>query len=64
MGKAFEEFGTKLNKGDFVLVEGELRQERWKTKEGKKASRARIYAQKVRILRRKKQYGEIKEEVQ
>jgi len=63
MGKAFEQLGTKLNKGDFVLVEGELRQERWE-KDGQKFSRVRIYAYKVRILKRKKQNGEIKEEVQ
>ena len=63
MGKAFEQLGTKLNKGDFVLVEGELRQERWE-KDGQKFSRIRIYAYKVRILKRKKQNGEIKEEVQ
>ena len=63
MGKAFEELATRLNKGDLVLVEGELRQERWE-KDGQRFSRVRVYAQKVKIVRRKKQNGEIKEEVQ
>ena len=63
MGKSFEELSTRLNKGDLVLVEGELRQERWE-KDGQRFSRVRVYAQKVKIVRRKKQNGEIKEEVQ
>jgi len=64
MGKGFDDLATRINKGDLILVEGELRQERWETEDGKKASRVRIYAHKVRILRRKKQNGEIKEEIQ
>ena len=39
----------KLTKGALVLLEGKLRQERWES-DGKKHSRVKIRAEKVRIL--------------
>lgn len=63
IGKGFDDLGAKLNKGDTVLIEGELRQEKWETKDGNKASKIRVYIHNVRILKRSKQYGDMKKEV-
>ncbi len=43
----------KLQKGDLILVEGRLSQERWTTNDGKTASRVRIIAEKIQLLKRK-----------
>ena len=43
----------KLQKGDLILVEGRLSQERWTTNDGKTASRVRIIAEKIQLLRKK-----------
>jgi len=45
----YEGYLEKLTKGALVLLEGKLRQERWKS-DGKKHSRVKIRAEKVRIL--------------
>jgi len=43
----------KLRKGDMVLIEGHLVQERWQDKEtGKTLSRVRIIAEKIQLLKR------------
>lgn len=41
-GQSAEEFGKSCLKGDRVLVRGELRQERWEDKEGKKRELLKI----------------------
>jgi len=43
----------KLQKGDLVLIEGRLSQERWITKDGKTASRVRIIAERIQLLKKK-----------
>ncbi|GAB6075372.1 single-stranded DNA-binding protein [Desulfurobacterium crinifex] len=45
----YEDYIEKLTKGALVLLEGKLRQERWES-DGKKHSRVKIRAEKVRIL--------------
>ncbi|MFN3978710.1 MAG: single-stranded DNA-binding protein [Sulfurihydrogenibium azorense] len=39
---------AKLNKGELVLVEGELRQDRWQDQDGKNKSKTKIHA--IRIV--------------
>ena len=43
----------KLQKGDLILVEGRLSQERWTTQDGKTVSKIRIIAEKIQLLRKK-----------
>ncbi len=43
----------KLQKGDLILIEGRLSQERWTTQDGKTAFRVRIIAEKIQLLRKK-----------
>jgi len=43
----------KLQKGDLILVEGRLSQERWTTQDGKTFSKIRIIAEKIQLLRKK-----------
>jgi len=43
----------KLQKGDLILVEGRLSQERWTTNDGKPVYRVRIIAEKIQLLRKK-----------
>jgi len=45
----YEDYIEKLTKGTLVLLEGKLRQERWES-DGKKHSRVKIRAEKVRVL--------------
>ena len=52
-GKVAEAIAERLNKGDRVIVEGEIVQETWE-KEGKKRSRLRIVAENFRVLKRAK----------
>jgi len=44
---------SKLQKGDLILIEGRLSQERWTTQDGKTASRVRIIAERIQLLRKK-----------
>ena len=45
----YEGYLEKLTKGALVLLEGKLRQERWES-DGKKHSRVKVKAEKVRVL--------------
>lgn len=47
-----------LNKGDMVLVEGKLVQDRWTDKEGKNRTTVRISAQRIRLVQKPKQEQE------
>ncbi len=40
----------RTNKGDLVIIEGRLTQERWTDKEGKQASRIRILVERMRKI--------------
>ena len=49
-GKQAESCGEYLAKGRLVLIEGRLRQERWKTAEGEARSALTVVAERVQFL--------------
>ena len=49
-GKQAESCGEYLAKGRLVLIEGRLRQERWKTAEGEARSTLTVVAERVQFL--------------
>ncbi len=49
-GNLAERLGKQLNKGYQILLEGQLRQDRWETSSGEKRSKIKIVADKVSIL--------------
>ena len=49
-GKQAETCGEYLAKGRLVLIEGRLRQERWKTAEGESRSALKVVAERVQFL--------------
>lgn len=49
-GKTAETCGRVLSKGDSVLVEGELFESRWTTKEGQKRSQIKLIANNVHFI--------------
>jgi len=56
--KVAESCGQYLNKGDAVLVEGELQSRSWETDKGEKRNILEIRAYRVQFLSRKKAAGE------
>ncbi|WP_457641950.1 single-stranded DNA-binding protein [Persephonella sp.] len=57
-----ERLGKQLNKGTQVLIEGQLRQDRWETAGGDKRTKVKIVADKVNILSGKAERTEKTEE--
>ena len=53
-GMLAERLGKQLNKGTQILIEGQLRQDRWEGENGKR-SKVKIVADRVSILSGKKQ---------
>lgn len=52
------EYLTKyVKQGDFVCVEGQIKQEKWQTKDGKNASKIIVYAMRVSSIGRKTSNG-------
>ena len=49
-GVLAERLGKQLNKGTQILVEGQLRQDRWETASGDKRTKVKIVADKVNVL--------------
>lgn len=49
-GKAAENCGTYLNKGDGVLLEGRIQQQRWEADDGTKRSKHEVVADHVTFL--------------
>jgi len=49
-GNLAERLGKQLNKGTQILVEGQLRQDRWKTSSGENRSKIKIVADKVNMI--------------
>ena len=49
-GYLAERIGKQLTKGAQVLVEGQLRQDRWETSSGEKRNKIKVVADKVNIL--------------
>ncbi len=53
-GMLAERLGKQLNKGTQILIEGQLRQDRWETSSGDKRSKVKIVAEKVSLLTKQK----------
>jgi single-strand DNA-binding protein len=49
-GKIAERVGTQLSKGYQVIIEGELRQDRWESPSGGKKSKVKIVAYRIALL--------------
>ena len=49
-GQLAERLGKQLSKGNKVLIEGSLRQDKWETKAGEKRSKVKIVAEKVNLI--------------
>jgi len=49
-----ERLGKQLNKGTQILIEGQLRQDRWETTSGEKRTKIKVVADKVNIISGKK----------
>jgi single-strand DNA-binding protein len=49
-GKLAERVGSQLSKGYQVIIEGELRQDRWESPSGEKRSRVKIIADRIVLL--------------
>ncbi|ACO03604.1 MAG TPA: single-stranded DNA-binding protein [Persephonella sp.] len=61
-GYLAERLGKQLNKGTQILIEGQLRQDRWETAGGDKRTKVKIVADKVSILSPKGEKAEKSEE--
>ncbi|WP_456402671.1 single-stranded DNA-binding protein [Persephonella sp.] len=57
-----ERLGKQLNKGTQILIEGQLRQDRWETAGGDKRTKVKVVAEKVSILSGKSERQEKQEE--
>ena len=49
-GMLAERLGKQLNKGTQILIEGQLRQDRWETASGEKRTKIKVVADKVNII--------------
>jgi single-strand DNA-binding protein len=49
-GKIAEKVGTQLSKGYQVIIEGELRQDRWESPSGEKRSKVKIVAYRIALI--------------
>jgi single-strand DNA-binding protein len=49
-GKLAERVGSQLSKGYQVIIEGELRQDRWESPSGEKRSKVKIIAERIALL--------------
>ncbi|MBX0312294.1 MAG: single-stranded DNA-binding protein [Sulfurihydrogenibium sp.] len=49
-GQLAERIGKQLAKGYQVLIEGQLRQDRWEDKNGEKRSKVKIIAERISLL--------------
>ena len=49
-GNLAERLGKQLNKGTQILIEGQLRQDRWETSSGEKRSKVKVVADKVNLV--------------
>lgn len=57
-GKQADSCGKYLGKGNPVLVEGRLQEQRWETEDGQKRSKHEVVAQQVRFLSKKHDAGD------
>jgi len=49
-GKAGEECSRSMSKGDIVLIDGSLRQEKWKDQQGNTRAKVKVVASNVQLL--------------
>lgn len=49
-GELAQRLASAINKGDQVLIEGSLRQNKWEDKKGEKRSKVKIVADRVRTI--------------
>jgi single-strand DNA-binding protein len=49
-GQLAERIGKQFSKGDQVLIEGQLRQDKWEDKNGEKRSKVKILAERVSLV--------------
>jgi len=49
-GMLAERLGKQLGKGTQILIEGQLRQDRWETASGEKRTKVKVVADKVSII--------------
>jgi single-strand DNA-binding protein len=53
-GKLAERIGSRLGKGYKVIIEGELRQNKWESSSGQKKSKVKIVARKINLIEKPK----------
>ncbi|WP_293444922.1 single-stranded DNA-binding protein [Persephonella sp.] len=61
-GMLAERLGKQLNKGTQILIEGQLRQDRWETASGEKRTKVKVVADKVNIISGKSQEKPVEKE--
>ena len=61
-GMLAERLGKQLNKGTQILIEGQLRQDRWETASGEKRTKIKVVADKVNIISGKPQEKPVEKE--
>ena len=61
-GVLAERLGKQLNKGTQILIEGQLRQDRWETASGEKRTKIKVVADKVNIISGKTQERPVERE--
>ncbi|WP_456382847.1 single-stranded DNA-binding protein, partial [Persephonella sp.] len=49
-GMLAERLGKQLSKGTQILIEGQLRQDRWETASGEKRTKVKVVADRVSII--------------
>jgi single stranded DNA-binding protein (ssb) len=49
-GKLAERVGSQLSKGYQIIIEGELRQDRWESPSGERRSKVKIVAERIALL--------------
>jgi len=49
-GMLAERLGKQLSKGTQILIEGQLRQDRWETSSGEKRTKIKVVADKVNVI--------------
>ncbi|HHG74970.1 MAG TPA: single-stranded DNA-binding protein [Persephonella sp.] len=61
-GMLAERLGKQLNKGTQILIEGQLRQDRWETASGEKRTKIKVVADRVNIISGKPQERPVEKE--
>ena len=51
-GRIAEKIRDRIHKSDSILIEGAIRQERWKSEEGEERSRVAIFADRIEVVQK------------